>query len=558
MRTLRRWGTLAAVLVVCVGIAYGAKVLAGIAWNSVVDYQSPFVGLELPAAAHGSAETSRTVLVIIDGLRVDASRRMGTLNSLRRYGADLVLETPQPSLSYPNWTTLLSGAPPAVSGVVTNWHEGEAGAETLFDTANAAGASCVFVGPKDFEALYGVSGKTRDSFMRKWSSEYLSATYVDEAIRLAKHEPRLLVLHLPDVDEAGHAFGGASKEYARTVERVDSDLNRLVQELSDGETVFVVTADHGHLDTGGHGGWEPIVTEVPCVIAGPGVRIGPGEAAQVDVASSVALLSGVGAPRMSTGRPVEAVITTESARGLRQIDVAKTSFDNAAADVVLGPFAAALPPSSVAGSANRLQQAETLRAESERFDRLPIALMGAFACLLAVALIGLASWRALAAAAAGVVAYYAAFLGLYFGVHGYAWSLSAFNSEDRITAWMNGRLIEAAAATLVGALAASIVYPFLRRSPKPAAGDYLAGWLTLGPATALFVLATLGVQVAWFFWQWGVIPTWTLPDLRGGFKFDVDLLQATAVGFAALITPLVSFLVGRYHPKVRTSPLRSE
>jgi len=75
----------------------------------------------------------------------------------------------------------------------------------------------------------------------------------------------------------------------------------------------------------------------------------------------------------------------------------------------------------------------------------------------------------------------------------------------------------------------------------------------LGPATSLATLATLGLQVAWFVWAWGIDPVWGLPDLKWGFKYDLDLIQATAVGFIAVLTPLVTYLIGRYHPRVRTS-----
>jgi hypothetical protein len=52
-------------------------------------------------------------------------------------------------------------------------------------------------------------------------------------------------------------------------------------------------------------------------------------------------------------------------------------------------------------------------------------------------------------------------------------------------------------------------------------------------------------------YQWGAEVVWRLPDLRWGFKYDLDLIQITALGAAALLSPLVSFLVGRYHPRVR-------
>ncbi len=59
------------------------------------------------------------------------------------------------------------------------------------------------------------------------------------------------------------------------------------------------------------------------------------------------------------------------------------------------------------------------------------------------------------------------------------------------------------------------------------------------------------VQVAWFLWWWGASITWVLPDFKWAFKYDLDLVQMTAVGAAALLAPIVSYLIGRYHPKVR-------
>ena len=60
----------------------------------------------------------------------------------------------------------------------------------------------------------------------------------------------------------------------------------------------IVTADHGHVSRGGHGGAEPEVSSVPLVLAGKGIV--PGASARnaqlVDVAPTVAALLGVPAP----------------------------------------------------------------------------------------------------------------------------------------------------------------------------------------------------------------------------------------------------------------------
>ena len=85
----------------------------------------------------------RVVLVIVDGMRDDVSRsEMSTLVRLRTYGADVTLTAPQPSLSYPNWTTILTGAPQDISGVTTNWFEGRVPVPTLMDVAAAGRTPC--------------------------------------------------------------------------------------------------------------------------------------------------------------------------------------------------------------------------------------------------------------------------------------------------------------------------------------------------------------------------------------------------------------------------------
>jgi hypothetical protein len=198
-----------------------------------------------------------------------------------------------------------------------------------------------------------------------------------------------------------------------------------------------------------------------------------------------------------------------------------------------------------------LIEAREERLAADRMNRLWIALMvlaGGFALLLLVAML---SWRALVAALGGAIAYYAVYNALYFLVHGHQWSLSAFNTEDLVGAFFNLRMVEAAIAGLVAALVAALIYPLLRAKPKGAHRSYLSGWLALGPATILVVQATLIFQVAWFLWAWGADVTWRLPDLKWGFKYDLDLIQITALGAAALLTPLVTFLIGRYHPRVR-------
>jgi len=574
-RSVLLWIALTAVTVASLATAYGAYQLAGYAWDEVVEYKSPYV--ERPAATPdtttsvpwaapaltGSYSTTapvlaqRVVLVIVDGMRDDVSRsEMSVLTRLRTYGADITLTAPQPSLSYPNWTTILSGAPQDISGVTTNWFEGRVAVPTLVDVAAQSGRRVAVIGPEDFSTLYGIEKGPAVS-LRPWpKGGYLSATLIDDALRIAKlTDPQLMVVHLPDLDEAGHEYGGDSKEYRDVAHKIGIDLARLVDGMQRDDTAFIVVADHGHIATGGHGGWEPVVTTVPGVFAGAGIQLGVSTGRLEQVAPTIAVLSGTPVPAFASARSLRSAVATTALRPFRQDNSHHLAFATHYIDSVTqgvstinsGQLAGKTPTEADAVMAS----AKDERLATERNARVRNALIALAAIVLAVALIGLASWRALVAALAGTLGYYVVYNLLFFSFHGFNWSLSAFNTETFVKAFMNGRMVEAIFSGLIGAAVAALVYPLLRRQPRgPRDPWYLSGWLALGPSTILVVQATLAMQVAWYYWWYGINISWVLPDFKWAFKADLDMVQVTALGAAALLAPLVTYLVGRYHPKV--------
>jgi hypothetical protein len=549
----RNWIAFVVGTVVALTCSYAAYTLANASWNQVVDYRGPYAGSELPAASapiHPPLKTTRVVYVLIDGLRDDVSRSMPSLQRLRDGGFDAVVRTGEPSLSFPNWTTLLSGASQRFSGVTTNWYEGKVPVETLVDVAVRAERGLVVAAPKDFEQLYGVE-RSSTVFLRDWSKDaYMSGEIVDAAIKLSSEATRALVIVLlPDVDEAGHAYGGGSPEYLATAKKVDADLARLVGALQDGTTTFVVVSDHGHIDTGGHGGWESEVVNVPAVFAGPDVRLGKGTGTQDQIAPVVAYLAGLPALRNASSAPL---IVTAAVPASERVSEARyaalTTYLRAVQSGMPAGTTQVTTPVTVNDAAAGLAIATEDRAGVERGTRVPMAMGLACAALAILAAIGLLSWRALVSAGAGTACYYLVYSGLFFLLHGYRWSLSAFNSEDLLKAFFNGRMIEAIIAGVVACFVAADIYLALRSDPKRPTGEYLPGWLALGTATVLTIQATLALQVAWYLWRWGVPITWVLPDFMWAFKYDLDLIQGTAVGAVAILGPVVTYLAGRYHP----------
>jgi hypothetical protein len=555
------WTALAIGIPLCLIIARGAYSLADYSWSQVVDFKSPYVSQRVPAELASTEPTPapalarRVVLIIVDGLREDVSRSsMPALNALRAKGGDFTLTVPQPSLSFPNWTTILTGASPSISGVTTNWHTGRVLAPTLVDVARAAGRKVVVVGPEEFADLYGIK-QGKGAMLRKWEGQYLSTTLIDDALQLSKETtPALILIHLPDLDEAGHESGGASADYKKMAAQVDSEISRLSLGLEETGTAFVVTADHGHTDSGGHGGWEKPVLRVPGVFSGKGcgLAVGKGEGELTQMAPTIAALLGIRPPAFAEGQVLRPVFATAVQESAGRSDTAHhAAFDAHYTGVTRGVWVPKEQVVAGPGADATAAAAREARLSNERAKRMPIFIVVCVAVAAMIAVIGRASWRALVAALAGALAYYAMYDLLFFLIHGYRWSLSAFNTETYVKTFMNWRLVEAGFAALFAVAVAAYVYPLLRREPQgPQVSRYLAGYLALGPATVLVILGTLGLQVAWFLWVWGADVVWTLPDLREGFKYDLDLVQMTGVGGAVLIAPLVAYVMGRYHPKV--------
>jgi hypothetical protein len=549
---------LAICIPLCLIVARSAYSLADYSWNQVVEYKSPYVGERVPVELSSSEPSpappvvDRLILIVVDGLREDVSRAsMPNLNALRAKGSDVSLAAPQPTLSYPNWTTILTGASPDVSGVTTNWRTTKVLAPTLIDTVKAAGKRVAVVGPTDFTSLYGIA-PGKGAVLRDWEGTFLTQVLIDDALQLSKEtSPALLVIHLPDLDEVGHQSGGSSAKYRDMAERIDGELSRIALGMESTGTVLVVTSDHGHTNAGGHGGGEPEATHVPAVIVGTGVKIGKQTGDLAQLAPTIAALLGVRVPPYAEERGLRSVVTSNEAEVFASGDAHAVAFDTQYVGVTRGEWVSKDVVAGDGDSRANAKMARDARLAAERQSRLPVIALVLLAFVAVFVVIGLLSWRALASVGAGVLAYVLVYAFLYFVLHGHRWSLSAFNTEQYVKAFMNWRLLEAAFSAMCAVSVATLVYPFLRVAPNgPRSPEYLSGYLALGPATVLGILAVLGLQVGWFLWQWGADVVWTLPDLRVGFKYDLDLVQMTGVGISVLISPLVAYVTGRYHPKV--------
>ncbi|MFJ4814772.1 alkaline phosphatase family protein [Streptomyces sp. NPDC088801] len=96
---------------------------------------------------------------------------------------------------------------------------------------------------------------------------------------LTEDDPDALFVYFGATDEAGHATGPLSPAYDRALLDQDAHLGRLLEAIdvrrsapgrAEERWTVLVTTDHGHLDSGGHGGDSRAEREVFVILAEPG------------------------------------------------------------------------------------------------------------------------------------------------------------------------------------------------------------------------------------------------------------------------------------------------
>ncbi len=272
------------------------------------------------------AEDAREVHVIVigvDGMSPDGIRNADTptMDRMMSEGAwTLRARAVLPTVSSPNWASMIMGAEPEQHGVTSNeWRLDKFVLEPL-----VRGKHGFF--PTIFEALREQRPQARIGVFHDWDGfenlfAHEDASVVKncdgptettrEAMKyFAETKPDLLFIHLDHVDHAGHESGHGTPEYNAAVTEADGFIASVLHAIDDSglqSTTFVLlTADHGGKGKG-HGGSTREEVEIPWLLVGPGVPRGRELATFVntyDTAPTIAHLLGVAAPAAWTGKIV--------------------------------------------------------------------------------------------------------------------------------------------------------------------------------------------------------------------------------------------------------------
>ncbi len=332
----RRTRVTALVLALIAGLsAWRVSVLA-LGFNDELAIEQPAIARTPPTIVDPRTPrlSQRVVLVIVDGLRLDHSHHPG-FDAVRARGIDGVATSHYPTWSRPNYITLMTGVAPTASGVRVNRVRKPMRIDSIMQRAKTAGlrvttASDIGMVPPLFMTTEvedlgdleypQVGDLVTPPAGHAWPFDEVrkagSLQQLEASITTVLSKPSDLVVVLAgDVDRAGHAYGGASDQYRDAATAVAGSIGRLVPQLDLSRDTLIVTADHGHVDRGGHGGPEPEVVAVPLLIAGAGIVPGAHAptARLVDLAPTIAALLGIPAPGHGQGRALVELLRFDSA-----------------------------------------------------------------------------------------------------------------------------------------------------------------------------------------------------------------------------------------------------
>ena len=291
---------------------------------SVAPGPPPAVANVVTNAAAPPTAPAHLILVSIDGGRPDIVQqaRMPTLHAMAREGAvTWSARSIVPPLTLPAHTSMLTGLAPEEHGVYWNqWMPafGTLRFPTVLALARTAGFSTAMFSAKDKLAyLFPTGSVDHISYPvpdpRDWmgTNHLLSATTVaTQAVTyFAQQKPRLMFVHFPDADLAGHFFGWPSPEQFAALETCDAALARLregVARAGATNVLYLVTADHGGAGLS-HGVDRPQDMAIFWFAWGAGARRGYALTNQVnmpDTAATIAWRLGFALPPNCVGQPV--------------------------------------------------------------------------------------------------------------------------------------------------------------------------------------------------------------------------------------------------------------
>uniref|UniRef100_A0A0G4HVJ9 Metalloenzyme domain-containing protein n=1 Tax=Chromera velia CCMP2878 TaxID=1169474 RepID=A0A0G4HVJ9_9ALVE len=269
----------------------------------------------------------------------NASGEIPSLSELCKNGSvTFEMRDQMPSVSAPNWATILTGLDPVLSGIQDNdWAPdsrhtdpdlGQTGLppvsgkgaipESIFDMIRREQTQRTIRVAHNWDWIKFMCGENNCDDRFRGDDDAVAAKVSEWVGAIGEDERTFTFVHFDEVDGVGHSSYWGSDKYYEAVRGRDKNVQTIVTALSArgflGDSLIVVTADHGGFGSG-HGGFRLSDMNVPAVFVGPGVKKGFkfGEGGNIqrtnnrDLVPTILKLMGIARGRYMTGRVLEEI-----------------------------------------------------------------------------------------------------------------------------------------------------------------------------------------------------------------------------------------------------------
>lgn len=288
--------------------------------------------LSLSIAVKGQQPVAKHVVLIgIDGVSAEGFQYASTPvmdNLIGQGSVSLKTRGVMPTVSAPNWSTILSGAGPEQHGVTSNeWSLGNQGFEPTVKDADGYFTSIFTLIrnqlPKavtgmfyDWEWLGTFVNRkniTKEQFVQGY--EFVTSKSIQF---IKKEKPVFTFIYYGHPDEIGHTKGHGTKEYFQSINDIDTQIGNIITALKETgiyeNTTLIITSDHGGIGFG-HGGESMVEIEVPWIISGPGIKKNtllelPNDL--MNTSPTIARILGLKTPPEWIGSPVNEAFATKN------------------------------------------------------------------------------------------------------------------------------------------------------------------------------------------------------------------------------------------------------
>jgi len=267
--------------------------------------------------------TKHVILIGIDGVSAESFQYSNTpvINNLIRQGViSLKTRGVMPSVSAPNWATLLSGAGPEQHGVTSNnWSLLNQGYDPSIKDADG-------YFPSIFTVIRKQMPKAVTAMFYDWewlgtcvNKKYISKEQLVEGHIMItsvamnyfkKEKPLFTFIYYGYPDETSQSKNFNLKEYYQAINDIDTEIGKIVDGIKEAglekSTTIIISSDHGSIGLA-HGNESTVEIEVPWIISGPGIKKNmllesPND--QANTAPTIAKILALKTPPEWIGKPV--------------------------------------------------------------------------------------------------------------------------------------------------------------------------------------------------------------------------------------------------------------